>query len=154
MMDTLAEDILTTLEDVPNTIHGIESTRWKTHHLFYNNSGIPLGVGGMNRGRCPFVRFFRGSREFNIQSLESSGGTQTTRFVMEIVTNKKPARDQEGNWDLAYQIWGSFFKELKELPNWRDVQCVHQTLQLDPLCFVLQIELIVINSFPCGEPEP
>lgn len=143
---TLIADIRSSLEQVPYTIHGIPTGDWSNKHLFYNASQ-PIGTGAMNRGRCPFVRYFRTGKEYDHQSNAPRGGKLTSDITLEIVTSHTNVKSQEDNYAIAYEIWNSFREDLRAKANYLIGNDRILEMQINPMLFVLQCTIQVENSF-------
>jgi hypothetical protein len=150
-MNLLAQEIKESLEDIPESISGIETNKWTTSHVFYGNS--PLPFRGQSRGRCPFVRYYRLGKDFDIQSVKPAGGTVLSQFSVQFVVNPPSVKSQEDAWDFAYEMFESFITSLREKDNWMDLDYSPQQLIVNPTIFVLDVNLRVTNSFPC-QPAP
>ena len=146
-MKTMLDDLIASVQSVPESITGIISSDWNSKHIFYGDAGGMLGVGGQNRGRCPFVRVFRGPRDFNAQTSSSRGGTVTSNFIIEIVVTNQRMQDQEDQWDQAYQIFESIRDDLRGRANYRIGGETVEQLQFNPTIFVLKINFNVENSY-------
>lgn len=146
-MNTLLEDIIQSIEQVPDSITGIPNLQWVTSHIFYGNPLGKLGTGGQNRGRCPFVRVFRTGKDFDYQAQSDRGGTVTSNFTIEIVTRQSSVKSQESNWDFAYRIWESIITDLREKDNYMIGDERVLEMQVDPVLFVLQCQITVENTY-------
>lgn len=153
-MNLLAQEIRDSLEDVPESITGIATSKWINSHIFYGDAVTPLGTRGMNRGRCAFVRFYRAGKDFDIQTVQPAGGTVLSNFIVEIVVRPPSVKEQETAWEEAYEIFDSFITSLREKRNWMDLDYNPEQLVVNPTLFVLRASLRVTNSFPCSQPEP
>lgn len=142
-MNTLLEDVKDSLEQVSQSITGINQVDWETNHLFYNESAT-IGTGAMNRGRCPFVRYYRGEKNYELQSIQEAGGSVDSVINVEIVVNKVK---QEPAWDLAFSIFESFMKDLKNKDNYLDSGFTTQRLEINPMLFMLRVTIQVRNSY-------
>ena len=142
-MNTILEDVKDSLEQVDQSITGINQVEWENNHLFYNESAT-IGTGAMNRGRCPFVRYYRGDKNYEIQSIQDAGGSVDSVINIEIVVTKVK---QEPAWDLAFAIFESFMKDLKNKNNYFDSGFTTQRLEINPMLFMLRATIQVRNSF-------
>lgn len=156
-MNGLVSAIRESLEDIPEAITGIHTMDWVSNHIFYGNSVTPLGTGAMNRGRCPFVRFFRNGKNFDVKSIKPSGGTVQSFFIVEIVIRPPSVKSQDEAWKQGYKIFDNFIADLREKPDWLDLDYRLEQLIINPTLFVVRAMLEVVNSFPCDieeEEEP
>lgn len=143
---TLIDDIRASLEDVPQSITGVPQIEWVTNHIFYNDSRA-IGTGPMNRGRCPFVRFYRNGKDYSHDSNGPRGGTLFSEFTIEIIVSKPSVKSQEDSYDLAWEIWNSFINDLRTKDNYLIGDDRTLQMQINPLLFVLQCIITVENSF-------
>ena len=144
-MYTMMDDIVTTLENIPSVTTGI-SGDWATNHVFYGDAVTPLGVGGMNRGRCPFVRTYRGSRNF-VQLDDTVSGRVESEIIVDFVVSPPSIKSQEAAWDKAYSIYNSFITTLRTLNNYRVTDTSVEQLVVNPTIFVLRCVISVENSY-------
>ena len=146
-MNTMLDDLLEACRAVPETASGIVNSRWQSFHVHYGDSGHKLGVGGQNRGRCPFVRLFRGDRTYNAQTASSRGGTVESNFVVEVVVRKQKAQSQKDHWQQAFDIFEEIRDYLRDTNNYRVGGEQIEQLQVSPTLFVLRINFQVENSY-------
>lgn len=145
-MDLILEDILDSIRQVPEVITGVQQADWALNHIFYGG-GTTLGVGGQNRGRCPFVRYFPLIRDYDYRHQQPRGGTVTSSFRIEIVTLSNSVKSQEVNYKVAYNIWDSFIDALRLKNNFMigNERLLEQ--RIAPCFFMLQGEFDTENTY-------
>ena len=142
----LSDIVLNACKDVTvATVAGISAVDWAANHVF---SGIQGNIRGMNRGRLPYVYFYRNTSEY-IHEVTSStrGGTLTTSWSIVICAGTASRSGDDKSEETIWKIYEKIVKKLRS--NWAFQQGSETTTDIVPFPFGYQMTLTItsINTY-------
>jgi len=153
LYDTLNNKIATALKS-PQVANVVSSTipvsaDWMNYHVF---DGGRYYIGGMNRGRVPFVYFYRTNSNYDFDAVSSNydqGGQVTTYWTIEIITGK--LKSEHTNESLGYDLAQKIIKMIRADRNLcLGTETISEAIN-HPFGTMIKIELNIENTHSNSE---
>lgn len=125
---------------------GTISGDWATYHVF---DGGRSYVHGQNRGRVPYVTYWRVGSEYSFDavSTDDQGGSLTSTWILEIITGKSSQSDENDNEEYAYAIAQKILKAIRAENNMSIGSERIREIEPHPFGYALTVELTINNTY-------
>lgn len=127
------------------TIANVNATEWANYHVF---DGGRSYIHGQNRGRVPFVNFYRNSSNYSFDAVGPDVGGQTDSvWVIEIIVAKSSASNEYTGESFAYSLSDKIIKQIRTDYNLGIGNEQINEIENHPFGISLKINLTVQNSY-------